>query len=267
MADSSGGAVASAAVTALGNYAVQAASNKRQFKFQKEAMSLQDEYNRSLWDYQNAYNTPQQQMERFKAAGLNPHLIYGQSQPAGNAGPIEPATVPTRQAATADVPDAMFRYLQARQMDAQYQATTQNTENAAKRGAILQVQGSLENLKLMKEAISSKNYKDLAEAEKSTRQFMALRMQELFANEKTKGGLLTQHLTQRGENFKRDIEIKDLDIAFKKDRNELSKFGIYSSDHPALRILMQAAQRQGIDLHELLSKGVDKLQYLFNGFK
>lgn len=41
-------------------------------------------YQRSMqtWHMQNEYNTPQMQMERFKAAGLNPHLIYGQ----GSAG-------------------------------------------------------------------------------------------------------------------------------------------------------------------------------------
>lgn len=37
-----------------------------------------------MWHMQNAYNDPQSQMERFKSAGLNPHLIYGQGN-AGNA--------------------------------------------------------------------------------------------------------------------------------------------------------------------------------------
>lgn len=37
-------------------------------------------YQRSMaaWNAQNMYNTPEAQMNRFKAAGLNPHLIYGQ---------------------------------------------------------------------------------------------------------------------------------------------------------------------------------------------
>lgn len=30
------------------------------------------------WDKQNKYNSPSQQMQRFKEAGLNPNLIYGQ---------------------------------------------------------------------------------------------------------------------------------------------------------------------------------------------
>lgn len=35
-----------------------------------------------MWNMQNLYNSPEEQMKRFGAAGLNPHLIYGQ----GNAG-------------------------------------------------------------------------------------------------------------------------------------------------------------------------------------
>lgn len=43
-------------------------------------------YQRSLeqWNRQNQYNSPQAQMQRFVAAGLNPHLIYGQGN-SGNA--------------------------------------------------------------------------------------------------------------------------------------------------------------------------------------
>lgn len=43
-------------------------------------------YQRSIeeWNRQNMYNDPESQMARFKAAGLNPHLIYGQGN-AGNA--------------------------------------------------------------------------------------------------------------------------------------------------------------------------------------
>lgn len=37
-----------------------------------------------MWNAQNKYNSPFNQMQRFKAAGLNPNLIYGQGNP-GNA--------------------------------------------------------------------------------------------------------------------------------------------------------------------------------------
>lgn len=39
-----------------------------------------------MWHMQNAYNSPEAQMARFRAGGLNPNLIYGQGNP-GNASP------------------------------------------------------------------------------------------------------------------------------------------------------------------------------------
>lgn len=46
-----------------------------------------------FWNMQNEYNLPINQMQRFKDAGLNPHLIYGQ----GNAGNASPISLPDRQ--------------------------------------------------------------------------------------------------------------------------------------------------------------------------
>jgi len=41
-----------------------------------------------FWHMQNTYNSPQEQMKRFAAAGLNPNLIYGRGE-SGNSGPVE----------------------------------------------------------------------------------------------------------------------------------------------------------------------------------
>jgi len=62
-------------------------------------------YQRSMqqWNMQNAYNTPQAQMQRFAAAGLNPNLIYGQGS-GGNASspaPYQPANLQYRYEAPA----------------------------------------------------------------------------------------------------------------------------------------------------------------------
>lgn len=47
--------------------------------------------NKKLWNLQNEYNTPLQQMNRYRAAGINPNMIYGNgSSSAGNAGAIAP---------------------------------------------------------------------------------------------------------------------------------------------------------------------------------
>lgn len=49
-----------------------------QYLFNKKLAEKQNEYNLNMWKLQSEYNSPQAQMERFRAAGLNPNLIYGQ---------------------------------------------------------------------------------------------------------------------------------------------------------------------------------------------
>lgn len=263
MADEAG-QIAGAAVQALGNYAVQVASNKRQFKYQKEAMALQQGYNKELWDYQNAYNTPQAQMERLSAAGLNPHLIYGSgSAGAGNAGPIAPTEVPARQAARGEIPDLMMRRLQVRQMDAQYAATVQAIEQSKTRSALIEIEQALKNLQVMKSGAESKYFERNALAESRTRSFVAERAQSLMFNETRKGELMDQMQDMR----KRQIRSMELDNAFKANRNELAKWGLYSSDDPRFRLLIQAAHRMGVDIDDLIKRGYNEMKYLFSGFK
>lgn len=56
-------------------------------EFQYNTAASETEYLRNLeqWNMQNEYNSPAAQIERYKAAGLNPNLIYGSgSASAGN---------------------------------------------------------------------------------------------------------------------------------------------------------------------------------------
>lgn len=48
------------------------------------------DWQKEYYDKTNAYNTPQMQMQRFKEAGLNPHLIYGQGTPGNTTMPTPP---------------------------------------------------------------------------------------------------------------------------------------------------------------------------------
>lgn len=48
----------------------------------------QQKQNIKLWNMQNNYNTPAHQMQRFMDAGLNPNLIYSQSNEAGSITPV-----------------------------------------------------------------------------------------------------------------------------------------------------------------------------------
>ena len=57
---------------------------QRQARFARKEADKARAYNTEFWNMQNEYNTPARQMERWKEAGLNPHLIYGQGE-TGNA--------------------------------------------------------------------------------------------------------------------------------------------------------------------------------------
>lgn len=56
----------------------------------RDLAQYQNEYNTEMWNRQNEYNSPAAQMQRYKAAGLNPSLMYSQGSP-GLAGSPEPA--------------------------------------------------------------------------------------------------------------------------------------------------------------------------------
>lgn len=66
----------------LVNWERQQDMNNLNMRFQNRwnERTIQNEWD--MFNATNAYNTPQAQMERYKAAGLNPNLIYGQSNMA-----------------------------------------------------------------------------------------------------------------------------------------------------------------------------------------
>lgn len=53
-------------------------ANKSQLEYNRELYDKQRRDALGDWTMQNEYNSPKAQMDRFKAAGLNPNLIYGQ---------------------------------------------------------------------------------------------------------------------------------------------------------------------------------------------
>lgn len=58
--------------------------NREQQRYNEKWYNRQLGDNINLWRMQNEYNTPAQQMQRFREAGLNPALMYSQGNP-GNA--------------------------------------------------------------------------------------------------------------------------------------------------------------------------------------
>ena len=84
-----GGAVAGQGI--MGYFSAKEA-NRMNYKLAHEGM----QHEIDMWNMQNAYNTPQAQMERLKQAGLNPNLMYGQGN-VGNATAAPKAHIPQHQ--------------------------------------------------------------------------------------------------------------------------------------------------------------------------
>lgn len=77
------------------NQGDSALAARRQYDYNKKLMQFQynlneqaakSSFDRSIqaWNMENEYNTPKNQMMRFVEAGLNPHLIYGQTNTASS---------------------------------------------------------------------------------------------------------------------------------------------------------------------------------------
>lgn len=81
ISDYIGGAIITGAANLLGgtmSSAANASAAREYNRGQMELAKYQNEWNLAQWERENAYNSPSQQMQRFREAGLNPNLIYGQ---------------------------------------------------------------------------------------------------------------------------------------------------------------------------------------------
>lgn len=121
------GAGGAAAITAAGavigqgtNAWAQGKMNKKTRKFSEMMYNKQRADNLADWAMQNEYNSPRAQMQRYQEAGLNPHLIYGQSH---TADAVRSADAPTwsPRAPQMDINPGsiMANYFDARQKTAQ----------------------------------------------------------------------------------------------------------------------------------------------------
>lgn len=146
-----GGLVAQGVIAA--SQAVSRGGPRRQYKWNKRAAQDTNAMNRdnALWaleenkkiqNEQRVYDSPENQMSRYKNAGLNPHLIYGSGSSAGSAFPISTQGIaPSRiDAPSASYPDVAGSFLQAGQSLAGTQLSQQRTEESESRSALIDIQ-------------------------------------------------------------------------------------------------------------------------------
>ena len=127
-------------------------ANMELAKYQNEWQTQENEkaYQRSvdMWNLQNRYNSPTEQMARLRSAGLNPNLVYGNGAVGNSAGSapqyqpadIERAHLTPYRGWNAGLTDAATTFLSARTNKAQ-------VDNMEAQNALIRQQAATEGLK------------------------------------------------------------------------------------------------------------------------
>lgn len=283
---------AGAALTGQGiNAVAQGAQNKKSRRFSREMYGRQRADALEDWNMQNEYNSPAAQMERLKAAGLNPNLVYGHGADAQSQGTIRSSGVPAAEfnAPRFDTGDIMSSYFDSKIKQAQYDnLRTQNTvaeqEALLKAAQIIQTtastgktradQASVEFDTMLKnqikeisvEAARANLNKTLADTQYTLDQNeraqaqSASSLQEAAERilrsraERSKIPLEKKLIERQIEALKNDWRLKQLDINLKEK-------GIQPHDNIFLRMLGQLLDK-GVDLNSasdnLRNRGIPK---------
>jgi hypothetical protein len=101
-------------------------TNQRQQDYNAQMYDRQRADALADWNMQNAYNSPSQQMQRFKEAGLNPNLIYGQMTNSPVVRSTDMKTPDFVAPKTGDLGNTLSKYFETRQQD----LTIKNQEKA-----------------------------------------------------------------------------------------------------------------------------------------
>lgn len=122
----------------------------------KTAIDYQNQLNIQNWNMQNEYNTPAAQMQRFKDAGLNPNLIYGQTNMAGSVGSVSAPKTPSLN----DVMAIFSQVMAIKQIGAQIANLRQQNSNLQSQDTLLGSQADLVNAEAERYRYETQWYKD-----------------------------------------------------------------------------------------------------------
>lgn len=109
-------------------------ANKKQQEINTQTYERMRRDSLADWNMMNEYNSPKMQMQRFKEAGLNPNLIYGQTQ---NAAPVRSSDFKPADYAAPRIGDDLTNVIQTY---FQVQSQEQQLQNMKLQAALLDAQ-------------------------------------------------------------------------------------------------------------------------------
>lgn len=192
-----------------------------------------------LQDEARKYDSPESQMSRYKTAGLNPHLIYGQGS-SGNAFPVNP--YPEQVAQEPNYGDTATKYIAAQQATAQTQYTQSRTVESGLKQQAIQIQNEIAKTNPMLNPNVAASVADMMEQVASTKAHEAYIMGTMTETGTTpmfrqimaevnameqKLGLNTADLQIKN----RILESKDFENAMKQLQVNWLQNGEYNAEH------------------------------------
>lgn len=253
----------------------QGIQNRKNRKFAREMYDLQRQHSLADWAMQNEYNSPEAQMSRLKAAGLNPNLVYGNGAVANSSSAPHEANMmsPNTSAPQIDTGslfsplDAQIKQEQLENLGTQRRLMETNILKGSADVAFKGVQTAKGRLDYELAQNLKQNVYDTASANldflrNKTEVMLAANERSIAASSmslkeaaerilnyrmtRAKGWQEIANLKQVAKNLASDNTLKQLDI-------DLKKQGVQPTDNIFLRELGRIISGQGRSLPEKLS--------------
>jgi hypothetical protein len=277
------GALVGAGLGAFGagiNAAQTARQNKKSREWSERMYDRQYNDNIRFWNMQNDYNSPQRQMQRLEAAGINPHAFYAGS---GNPGTASNIATPDVQKPQFDSPQfgntlsslgSIYDFeLKQAQVD---NLKAKNTTEFAQ-AALLAAQVDMSEFDLGLKSELRQVTSDAARAAlKNTRADTFTKLREDERRQALTGRTLIESaekvLNMREDRARSEWERKKIkkqlenirqDTRLKKLSADLNKSGVYASDGLFARILGRILGNYGgpLELKKKLEEGINHMYY------
>lgn len=251
-----GGDIVSSLIN-LGGLLVQKNADKkaqqRQNRYNKAEAELAYQRQQEMWNLQNQYNSPANQMRLMTEAGLNPNLMYGGAGASSAAGK-QPEYQAARYEFSGNSPamaiaPALQMYQNYRMNEAQINNINQRTANDRVTNEVLlntvTGKGLANELSRVNIQRSKLGYEretqllpyqiDMAKESVNRQKWEVLKSARDYENKFTQGKLMES----QAEKIKADT-------LFRSMQNEFAKIGITNSDNFWVRILARMADEAGI---------------------
>lgn len=199
--------------------------NRRSQNFSRDMYRMQLNDNIKLWNMQNEYNSPVNQVKRLKEANLNPALLYGSgaSGASGSAGAVSRADVKNPHFNTPDLSGIGMAGIQA--LNNMYALEKQKVEvdNMKKQGKVLQQEALVKAASAVDLAVGADRKKfDLSQESKLAQ--VSIDYRKALLDQVTSNIQIARNVDHRaGQLHKGNITKQAIGIALDRIKAKVSK--------------------------------------------